>query len=398
MSFIIHQGNTLKVLPTLADKSVNCVVTSPPYWNLRDYGTGKWEGGDPNCDHIYNHGAQGKSGQRADRTHTEQAVYKKACRKCGAVRVDEQIGLEETPEQFLETMIRVFRDVWRVLRDDGTIWVNMGDGYNHAPGKRKKTDKVGDKQLTNTGSNSTGSRTVIGLKPKDLIGMPWRLAFALQQDGWYLRQDIIYCKPAPMPESVRDRCTRAHEYIFMFSKQPRYYYDIEAIKEPASADSHARYARSRSGNSQYPGNQTIAKTFDHMKEKAGVNPKAKQDGHGRRHEGFNERYFGPKSEQNESFSAAVKDLVEFRNKRSWWVIPPMPTPEAHFATFPLELAETCVLAGCPKDGIVLDPFAGSGTTGLAALKHGRNFVGVELNPQYIEIAHRRAQKEYSLFL
>ena len=192
MTVRILVGDVRAMLATLPDESVHCVVTSPPYWGLRDYG------------------------------------------------VEGQIGLEATPGEFIDTMTEVFREVRRVLRADGTCWVNMGDSYNAHPGQRKTTDKVGDKQETNVGSNTVGSRHVAELKPKDLVGMPWRLAFALQADGWWLRQDIIWSKPNPMPESVRDRCTKAHEYIFLLTKSERYWYDAEAISEEASENTHAR--------------------------------------------------------------------------------------------------------------------------------------------------------------
>jgi DNA modification methylase len=249
----------------------------------------------------------------------------------------------------------------------------------------ERNDVSGWKQETNKGSVSQGSRTVEGCKAKDLIGIPWMLAFALRADGWYLRQEIIWEKPACMPESVGDRPTRSHEQVFLLAKAAKYYYNADAIKEQASADTHARYARGRSDNRKYadggPGGQTIARSLEHMR-KPGVNPKAAANNEG--------------SRQNESFSHAVKDVVEFRNKRSVWRIANEPNTEEHFAAFPIKLVEPCIFAGSPPGGSVLDPFAGLGTVGNACLKHGRDFVGIELNPEYVRMAQERVDRHYPL--
>ena len=209
MSIKILQGSCLETLSSLEEKSINTCVTSPPYWGLRDYGTGEWVGGDPGCPHmrttkISKDTSTGHKGMSEQGNVVGDAIYKSECPKCGAVRKDDQLGLEETPEKFVENLVNVFREVRRVLRDDGTVWLNLGDSYSSEP-----------------------------KKPKDLIGIPWRVAFALQADGWYLRQDIIWHKPNPMPEPVKDRCTKSHEYIFLLSKSPKYYYDYEAIKTKA---------------------------------------------------------------------------------------------------------------------------------------------------------------------
>lgn len=258
MGFEIRQGDVLKRLAEMPEASVHCCVTSPPYWRLRDYDTAVWEGGSADCDHIYNHGVQGSQGERASRTFTAQAVYRDVCRKCSAVRVDSQIGLEKTPEEYIAKMIHVFAGVRRVLREDGTLWINIGDSYNNREGQRVqnggiRNDVAGWKQSTNTGSTNVGSRHDPKLKPKDLVGIPWMLAFALRADGWYLRSEIIWHKPNPMPESVKDRPTKAHEQIFLLSKSEKYYYDWEAIQEKASEDTHARYA--------------IAKSLEHMRDR-----------------------------------------------------------------------------------------------------------------------------------
>ena len=333
---MILQGDALTVLKTLPDASVNCCITSPPYYGLRDYG----------C--------------------------------------DGQIGLERTPAEYIARLVDVFREVRRVLRDDGTCWINIGDSYAAQGGDHSKFNSnqpnVGASRCHANGSRDKGNRRpATGLKPKDLIGIPWMLAFALRDDGWYLRQDIIWAKGNCMPESVKDRCTKAHEHIFMLSKSARYFYDYDAISEPTQPDSVARYSRGRADDAKYadggPGNQTIARSFEHMQPK--------QDGRGRRYSGFNEREFSG-------------DPRERRNKRSWWLMNTKPCSEAHFAVYPLELPETCLLAGTKEGGTVLDPFCGAGTTGLACLKNGREFIGIELNTEYVKIAEARAQKYYPL--
>jgi DNA modification methylase len=283
--------------------------------------------------------------------------------------VDGQIGLEETPEAYILRLVSVFREVRRVLRDDGTLWVNIGDSYATGAGKvgaQAEAARVPGSRGGHEGKHrySESARATTqpnrlplpGLKAKDLIGVPWMLAFALRADGWYLRQDIIWHKPNPMPESVKDRCTKAHEYVFMFSKSARYYYDAPVIAEPAVETSIKKF---------------IDKGHD------------KQRGHGIRHAGFNGRY---------ADKLIAEGVPTTRNRRSVWTLATMPTPEAHFATFPLELPEICLLAGCPQGGVVLDPFAGVATTGLAAIKHGRKFLGIELNEQYIQLAYQRVQK------
>lgn len=278
---------------------VQACVTSPPYFGLRDYG---------------------HSGQ---------------------------LGLEKTPDEYVASMVEVFRCVRDLLADDGTLWLNLGDSYNAHPGQRKTTDKVGPKQETVRGSQAAPSRHVEGLKPKDLIGIPWRVAFALQADGWYLRQDIIWSKPNPMPESVTDRCTKAHEYIFLLSKSERYFFDSEAIKEP-SVTNDARRPYTSEGAKQLDG-------------------------------------------RAEWKSGEKRDGGDFskRNRRDVWSVPVRAYKGAHFATFPPKLIEPCILAGAPAGGIVLDPFMGSGTTAQVALEHGRQYMGCELNPEYAALQQER---------
>lgn len=293
---ILH-GDCLEKLRELPGGSIHCCVTSPPYWGLRDYG------------------------------------------------VEGQLGLEKTPEEYVQKMVEVFREVRRVLRDDGTLWLNLGDSYNAG---RDGGHAGGGKQGSHVKYVQRSGANVPGLKPKDLVGIPWRVALALQADGWYLRQDIIWHKPNPMPESVRDRCTKSHEYIFLLSKAERYRFDHEAIREPA------------------------------------VEPK----GPGNKRPGF---VSNQRKGENANLRGSIHKIGprETRNKRSVWTVTTKTFKEAHFATFPPDLIEPCILAGCPKDGTVLDPFFGAGTTGFVASKLGRNWVGIELNPSYVDIAERR---------
>lgn len=320
----VKVGNCIEVLKGLPDESVNCIVTSPPYYGLRDYGTGTWVGGDPSCPHR-------RLSKRSDHTITGHAqaelegnvgdaIYKSVCPLCGAVRVDEQIGLEETPEEYIQRLVLVFRECKRVLKDDGTLWVNIGDSY---AGTGSKGDYRDPKYAEGrNGQAESITQKVAGCKNKDLIGIPWMLAFALREDGWYLRQDIIWHKANPMPEPVKDRCTKAHEYIFLLSKSPRYYYDYEAIQETTNGGNY-----------------------------------------------------------------------EKRNKRDVWDVASEPVKEAHFATFPTRLIEPCILAGSPEGGTVLDPFCGSGTTGIVSVSHDRKFIGIELNPEYADMSMRRIENE-----
>ena len=231
----IYNGNSLEVLKTFPDESINCCITSPPYYGLRDYGTGKWIGGDPNCPHRrmskYSPNTITGHAQSELRGNVGDAIYKSVCPLCGAVREDKQIGLEETPEEYIDRLVNVFHEVKRVLKDDGTLWVNIGDSYYSNVSNNRNFLNEGGR-----GSNNPmikRNKNFDSVKQKDLIGIPWMLAFALRKDGWYLRQDIIWHKTNPMPESVKDRCTKSHEYIFLLSKKPKYYFDNEAIKEPA---------------------------------------------------------------------------------------------------------------------------------------------------------------------
>ena len=299
----IRVGDCRTLLAAMEPQSVQCCVTSPPYFGLRDYG------------------------------------------------MDRQIGLEQTPDEYVAEMVSVFREVRRVLRDDGTLWLNLGDSYST---DAKWGGSTGGKAAKALHGKDGGGRnkTRTGLPDKNLLGIPWRVAFALQADGWYLRQDIIWHKPNPMPESVKDRCTKAHEYIFMLSKSARYFFDADAIKEPS--------VWKRENNPDW--NKQRAET----NAKKGAGNRNAADG------GFT----GWSTEQG-------------RNKRSVWTVTTKPFKGAHFATFSPDLIDPCILAGSAAGGTVLDPFFGAGTTGLVAKKHGRECIGMELNPAYAEIAKVR---------
>jgi site-specific DNA-methyltransferase (cytosine-N4-specific) len=376
----IYQGDARAVLPELPAESVQCCVTSPPYWGLRDYGTAKWEGGLPDCKHVYNHGVQGATGQRADRTFTGQAVYRDLCGKCGARRIDAQLGLEATPELYVARMVEVFREVRRVLRDDGTLWLNLGDSYaaNVKGSGGKNSSTINAKR--NENGTVCGKSTVTfdparfnlsasGLKPKDLVGIPWRVAFALQADGWYLRSEIIWVKPNPMPESVTDRPTKAHEQIFLLAKSERYFYDAAAIKEP----SQGREFRRPFGWADEGDHSAIDHSVRRVKGKGKIH--------------------GNLPGRDDAGRACNKPNQEDRNKRSVWTVPASPFPEAHFATFPPDLIKPCIFAGCPAGGVVLDPFMGAGTTALVAKENGRQSIGIELNEEYCELIAKRLAQE-----
>jgi DNA modification methylase len=362
----VYEGDCRAVLAALPAESVHTVVTSPPYWGLRDYGTATWWGGDPTCDHIAGRGGHLRDSAAstrggANKVETAQAIpYRDVCGKCGATRVDSQLGLEPTPEEYVANMVAVFREVRRVLRADGTLWLNLGDSYagggtspqglngqmagRAVAASRAERRRNGLTGGTRTVDVSLGGVSAPGLKPKDLVGIPWRVAFALQADGWYLRSDIIWAKPNPMPESVTDRPTKAHEYLFLLSKSPRYYYDADAVREG--------FADERMGN----------------------------PGGGSRNYAPGDRNDGTDSRMLVWDKGAERGG---RNLRSVWTVATQPYPGAHFATFPPKLIEPAIKAGCPELGTVLDPFAGSGTTGMVAQSLSRRAVLIDLNGEYL---------------
>ena len=419
----ILQGDVIEKLKEIETGTVQCVVTSPPYWGLRDYQTASWEGGDESCDHsvakinpLKVGGFTGERLRKEGGTENEKYLkYKNRCSDCGAVKKDQQLGLEETPEEYVEKMVEVFRQIKRVLKHDGTVWLNLGDSYNGS-GKAGNKNSEYYKKHTEFGKPAKNKdkigipTNVKGLKPKDLVGIPWRVAFALQADGWYLRQDIIWHKPNPMPESITDRCTKSHEYIFLLTKSAKYFYDADAIREDVKPNSGKNMRAPKCGDDRVEGttNQT-QKTYDELKG---------------------------------------------ANKRSVWKINTQPYKEAHFAVFPPKLPELCIKAGTSEYGecsecgkawerivektgefqrrwsknnaegspyssqsssqniyeekgwqptcscdadrvpqIVLDPFFGSGTTGWVAQRLGRKWIGIELNEEYIKIAEKRFQQQ-----
>ena len=302
MNYTIIEGDCIQKMKELPEKSINTCVTSPPYYALRNY------------------------------------------------QMDGQVGVEESPDDYVQKIVQVFREVRRVLKDDGTIWINLGDSYAGSGGAGNQFDQI---ENGLSPYKQTGSPKDIGLKPKDLIGIPWRVAFALQADGWYLRSDIIWHKPNPMPESVKDRPTKSHEYIFLMSKNRTYYYDQESIKTPVKQEN-------------MKGTTTHKRSTKDWGDGTGV----------KTHNGFDKSY-------------------DMANKRDVWTVPTDKFEGQHFATFPKELIKPCILAGCPEGGTVLDPFNGSGTTCIVSLQNNRKYIGIELNPEYCIIAHKRISTEVS---
>jgi len=344
-------GDARKRLAEIPEGSVRCVVTSPPYFGLRDYGTADYEGGDPDCEHTISRPDAEKTAKQDERVTRGDRTF---CIKCGANRVDSQIGLEPTPAEYVAEMVALFREVWRVLSDDGTVWLNIGDSYaGGGGGNYNKTgiSQAGGQHIANV-RNRPEWLDNAGVKPKDLIGIPWRVALALQQDGWYLRSDIIWAKPNPMPESVTDRPTKSHEYVFLLSKSPKYFYDHEAVKEDAVL----------------PAGTKAAKGSAERQAIKGVNARPPE----------------------------YKIYDGKRNKRSVWTVNTKPFKGAHFAVMPEALVEPCVLAGSAPGDTVLDPFTGSGTVAVVSLRNGRNFVGTELNPEYADIAYERITNDQPL--
>lgn len=375
MTIKILIGDVREQLRTLAADSIHCCVTSPPYWGLRDYG------------------------------------------------VEGQIGLEASPAEFIAVMVDVFEEVRRVLRPDGTCWINMGDSYatgagrvgNHpgggAQGEAWRGSRGGHegKQAYSVGARGTGQLTQPnrmpqpGLKAKDLVMMPHRLAIALQDAGWWVRQDIVWSKPNPMPESVRDRCTKSHEYIFLLTKSEKYFYDAEAIKEPAvSAADHPRNSFATK-DYDVPGQKPQKRVARGVGFGHGTDAETRQLGRVEascsKDEGRDEQGLRTASRMGggAGFRSDRASRPDMRNKRSVWTMATHSFAEAHFATFPPELPENCINAGCPVGGVVLDPFFGAGTTGLVADRLQRDCIGIELNPAYAEIARKRIQGESTLF-
>ncbi len=372
-----------RALP-LADASVDCVVTSPPYWGLRDYGTEPltW-GGDAGCEHEWGAlmppkpGRGNKPGDYSTSALTNpdrQDEMARApdsgafCQRCGAWCGN--LGLEPTPDLYVEHIVEVFREVRRVLKGDGTLWLNIGDSYAGSWGAQSRENGTDDgatlgrsplsgRQIAAHPKSASGTgslKNTPGLKNKDLIGIPWMVAFALRADGWWLRSDVIWSKPNPMPESVTDRPTRANEYLFLLTKSAKYHYDADAIREPNQASSLARKGQNN-GHPKLDGERQ--RNYPGTPQTLDINQMVNPDG---------------------------------RNKCTVWEIVTQPYADAHFATFPEALVEPCILAGCREGGTVLDPFIGSGTTAAVAQRLGRRAVGVDLSAEYLELAARRIGK------
>lgn len=486
-------GDALATLRGVPDGSIHTVVTSPPYWGLRDYGTATWRGGDPDCDHSRMVGGRGTN---VPQTKSPKVLYPISAHRggepavcaCGARRTDRGIGLEATPEAYVERLVEIFREVRRVLRDDGTLWLNLGDCYVSGQGGRQsaagelrkgpRQDRPNPRTRDDVDVSGWSERAVAprtypgretGLKPKDLVGLAWRVAFALQADGWWLRSDIVWAKPNPMPESVSDRPTKAHEYLFLLTKSPRYFYDADAVREPfASGVSDLKKmveGRERIGGltkkQSDPFLRASALTNMGRKRSVGNAAAAAAALESRRKTRLTPHAGGRRQAPEPGEPNAFHPLG--RNKRTVWTIATEPFPGAHFATFPKALVEPCVKAGtseqgcCPECGapwrrvtrhgyvkspihgqrsvvgrryatgqnnydgsgaprlnrvtetlgwaplcdhsrepvpcLVMDPFCGSGTTGVVSRRLGRRFIGIDLKPEYAAIARQRIEEE-----
>ena len=382
----IKIGDCRDKLKELPNNFFHTVITSPPYWGLRDYGTGKWIGGDPNCSHI-----SGKSRNDADREfgtkETLTVQYRDVCKDCGAVREDNQIGMEPSPQEYVRKIVRTFQEVKRVLRPDGTLWLNLGDSYSSG-GRTSTTNQTvrGDKDYGVTRPPVSGS-----LKPKDLVGIPWRVALALQEDGWYLRQDIIWHKPNPMPESVKDRCTKAHEYIFLLTKSEKYYYDSHAIKEQ-SMDCLSN-KRSVWTVPVKPYNEAHFAVFPTSLIEpallAGCPPKICSEC-GTPYEREMVTVEVPERSRRENMIGVIpkRETLSRQNSKE---MKPLIQQDRGFT-------KNCSCSGTQTSaGRVLDPFGGSGTTALVADRNGRDATIIELNEKYVDIAETRLGGETPLF-
>lgn len=368
----LYHGDALAVLSELPAESVHCVVTSPPYYGLRDYGTGRWVGGDDGCGHGEQQrvvpGASALSRLGGGQPASVPAPNATAICGCGAERVDQQYGLEPSPDAYVETMRAVFAQVRRVLAADGTLWLNLGDSYSSAlmhNDNQPNQNRDGSKDTRARAIGHTIGRVTrpLMLPAKNLLGMPWRVAFALQADGWILRNAIVWDKPNAMPESVTDRLSTTYELVFLFAQSARYHFDLDAVREPHTESTLVRTAPHRS-----PGGKAMREGLVY----AGT----------------------AMSPQTLRLDQAAHEAG--RNPGDVWTIPTAPFPEAHFACMAPALAERCLMAGLPRGGVALDPFCGSGTTGMAAAKLGGRFVGIDLNKDYLELALRTRLAQSSL--
>lgn len=408
MTWEVRQGHVLHLLQAIPTASVQCVITSPPYWGLRSYKTEPqvW-GGKAGHKHSWNvttdfdTSKKGNDGSttNSDPNYAMTSRFISASVRCVCGAWNGELGLEPTPELYIQHLVEVFREARRILHPSGTLWCNLGDSYFGSWGNYG--DRRGQQRKVNTVKYdrasydefterppTAGSHAV--LKPKDLIGIPWRVALALQADGWWLRSDIIWAKKNCMPESVQDRPTRSHEYLFLLTKSQTYFYDADAIKEPAiysveerkvRADASHKSMPTAKHNGIKPAGFKDARAFDGKHQD-------KQRGHSRRHAGFNNHWDAMRKKEQ---------CLGYRNKRDVWFLATEQFKDAHFAVFPEALVEPCIRAGSKEGDVVLDPFCGSGTTGVVALKLGRAFIGLELNPDYVTMAQERIGEVMPLF-
>jgi len=373
-SITLYTGDALEVLTELPDTSVHCVATSPPYWGLRDYGTARWVGGDPDCRHL----AVASSRPTSGRDNAAQR-----CQCCDARREDRQYGLEPTPQDYVDRLRAVFVELRRVLVDTGTVWLNLGDSYSADPPGRT-SDPMRASTLSGTATAATmresvraaGVKRARVLPRKNLIGMPWRVAFALQRDGWILRNAIVWHKPNAMPESVRDRLSNRYELLFLLTKQQKYYFDLDVIREPLARPDALDENIVIGGNKGRHGgvDATARRRGNTVYGKyISSSPFTRTPGAAMRPTGTQHRAGHPRG----------------KNPGDVWSISTRPLREAHFAAYPIDIPLRCIAAGCPPDGVVLDPFSGAATTGLAARQLDRTYIGIDLNRDFHDIGLRR---------
>ncbi|MCK2239786.1 MULTISPECIES: site-specific DNA-methyltransferase [unclassified Crossiella] len=383
----LYTGDAIEVLSELADSSVHCVVTSPPYWGLRDYGTGTWIGGRADCAHSTGPCANSLPARGtevgAPASPANRGGNPPACPRCGAVRQDRQYGLEPTPEAYVDTLRAVFAQLSRVLVDTGTVWLNLGDSYSAEPPGRTR-DPMRNSTLSGRSAAAHLRESVRhadvhrtrGVPRKNLIGMPWRVAFALQRDGWILRNAIVWHKPNAMPESVRDRLSNRYELLFLLVRQPTYWFDLDPVREPLSRpEALTEGIVIGGGKGQH----------------AGIDATARRRGHavygtsGKYHDTAAFTGNPPGHAMRPTGRQHTAGHPRGKNPGDVWSITTRPLRAAHFAAFPLDLPQRCIAAGCPPGGVVLDPFSGAATTGLAARSLDRTYLGIDLNPAFHDI-------------
>lgn len=389
----LYTGDALETLRALPDSSVDTLVTSPPYYGLRDYGTGAWIGGDPDCPHSVGRGTNIRQPKNPHVAYPESVAHRggdpQTCHRCGAIRHDRQYGLEPTPAGYVDALREVFAEVWRVLRPTGTVWLNLGDSYSTEPPGRSphamRSSTLNSRAAAETLRDSViaaGIDRTRAMPRKNLLGIPWRVATALQADGWTLRNAVVWAKRNPMPESVKDRLSTTYEFVFLLVKQPHYFFDLDAIRVPL-ARPEAR-------------DEGLVIGGVNKGRHGGVNATTRRRGH--------HSVYGAKSHQTPVGAKSARGNVgpgrrhdaahpRGKNPGDVWHLSTRPLREAHFAAFPIDIPLRCIAAGCPDNGLVLDPFSGAATTGLAALQLGRRYVGIELNASYNALAKDRLQQE-----